>query len=94
VERPIYLVATPAAEGVCVRVLASSPEDYEASFTLTVTGNGNRSVHRASATLRAGEDVVLSTITLGASSPEGWRAAIRVEPLRGEPYEQMLESFT
>jgi hypothetical protein len=60
----------------------------DATFTLEVTSEGNRSVHRGTARLEGGDTVTLSTVTLGNARPGEWRAHLRVEPNRQAPYEQ------
>jgi hypothetical protein len=90
---PIYLVAEPADEGVRFRVVGAPQSDLDASFSLEVSGGGNRSVHRSSASLRAGDTVTLSTVSLGGVRPGEWRAHLRVEPAGRAAYEQTKTSF-
>lgn len=90
---PIYLVTESVQEGLRVRVMGASGARLEASFSLEVTGNGNRSLHRGSATLNGGEAVTLSTVTLGNAALGAWRAQLRVEPSGGEAYEQVRDSL-
>lgn len=90
---PIYLVAEPAEEGVRVKVLGASPSHYEAVFSLEVSSNGNRSLHRGSARLGGGEPVTLSTVTLGGAKAGEWRAHLKVEPVGSGAYEQTRTSF-
>jgi hypothetical protein len=90
---PIYLVAEAAEQGVRVTVVGASAADLDASFTLEVVGNGNRSRHSGSATLRRGERVTLSTVTLGNAQPGQWEARLSVHPQGGRPYEQVRTSL-
>ena len=87
---PIYLTAEPAGEGVRLQVIGAASHAYDASFLLEVTsGEGNRSNHHGSASLRPGERVVLSSITLGNVRQGGWQARLRVEP-RGAPAYELI----
>lgn len=90
---PIHLVAEPAGDGVRVRVVGASKAAYSASFSLEVTSDGNRSLHRGSVDLQAGDAVTLSTVTLGDAAPGRWRAHLKVEPQGGQAYEQTRTSF-
>ncbi len=56
---PIHLVAEPAGDGVRVKVVGASKAAYSASFSLEVTSDGNRSLHRGSVDLQAGDAVTL-----------------------------------
>jgi hypothetical protein len=86
---PIYLVAKPADEEVRFHVIGASSVALEAVFLLEVTNDGgNRSVHRGSARLRAGDVVTLSVVSVRPLGGE-WRAHLRVEPQGGEAYEQI-----
>lgn len=89
---PIYLTAEPVGESVRIQVVGSSDADYEATFSLEVDGGGNQSRHRGSATLRAGDVVTLSTVTIGLRPAADWRARLRVEPRDGQGYEQVRTS--
>ena len=89
---PINLVAEPVDGGVRVRVVGSSSADFDAIFSLEVEGGGNVSRHRGSARLRAGDEVTLSTVTIGVAAPAAWRARLRVEPSSGKQYEQVRAS--
>jgi hypothetical protein len=89
---PINLVAEPVDGGVRVRVVGSSSADFDAIFSLEVEGGGNVSRHRGSARLRAGDEVTLSTVTIGVVAPAAWRARLRVEPSSGKQYEQVRAS--
>jgi len=48
---PIHLVAEPVPQGIRIQVIGASAAEYEASFSLEVSSEGNRSVHHGSATL-------------------------------------------
>lgn len=89
---PINLIAEPVGESVRIQVVGASDRPYEASFSLEVEGGGNRSRHRGSATLRGGDAVTLSTVTIGLPPSAEWRARLRVEPREGEGYEQVRAS--
>ncbi len=91
-RRPVRLVVEPLAEGIRFKVLGSSQEPYQATFSLEVLSGGNQSRHRGTATLAGGEVVTLSTVTVGSPSPGGWRAVLRVEPNRGEAYDEVSAS--
>ena len=90
---PIHVVAEPMAQGIRLQVIGASSGAYEASFSLEVTGGGNRSLHRGSAKLRGGDPVILSTVTIGNVKPGQWRARLLVEPQGQEPYEQIRTSY-
>lgn len=87
--RPVRLVAEPLAQGVRFKVLGSSKEPYEVTFSLEVLSGGNQSRHRGTATLAGGELVTLSTVTVRSPPPGAWRAVLRVEPSRGKSYEEV-----
>ncbi len=91
-RQPIYLVVEPAGSDLRFRVMGASKAEFEASFSLEVTGGGNQSRHLGSAKLAGGEAVVLSTVTLGNVARGQWRALLRVEPQGGEAYEQVRSS--
>ncbi len=90
--RPVRLVVEPLSEGVRFKVLGSSKELYEVTFSLEVLSGGNQSRHKGTATLAGGEVVTLSTVTVGNAPPGGWRAVLKVEPRRGEAYEEVSAS--
>lgn len=92
-REPIMLVAEPADEGVRLKVVGAAQRDLEATFSLEVTGAGNRSRHNGSASLRAGERVTLSTVTLGNARPGQWQARLAVSLADGKNYEQVRTSF-
>ncbi len=91
-RRPVRLVVEPLAEGIRFKVLGSSKEPYEVTFSLEVLSGGNQSRNRGTATLAGGEVVTLSTVTVGNAPPGEWRAVLRVEPRRGEAYEEVSAS--
>jgi hypothetical protein len=88
-EAPIYLVTEPAEQGIRIKVVGAPKADIDATFALEVVGSGNQSRHSGSASLRAGETVTLSTVTLGDVQPGQWRAHLRVQPQGGTAYEQV-----
>lgn len=91
-RHPIQLEIEGAGAGVRVRVVGSSETAYAATFSLEVISGGNRSLHRGSATLRRGEIVTLSTVTIGNAAPGQWRADLNVEPQDGQAYQQVRTS--
>jgi hypothetical protein len=86
---PIFLSAEPEGGLLRVKVIGAPSVDYEASFSLEVTSNGNHSVHRGSASLKGGDAVTLSTVTLGGATGAEWRAHLKVESSNGASYEQV-----
>ena len=92
-REPIMLVAEPVEEGVRVKVVGAPQHDLEATFSLEVTGAGNQSRHNGSASLRGGETVTLSTVTLGTAGPGQWQARLAVRLEDGKSYEQVRTSF-
>jgi hypothetical protein len=74
------------------KVIGASKAQFEATFSLEVTGGGNQSRHLGSAKLAGGEAVILSTVTLGNVARGQWRALLRVESQGGEAYEQVRSS--
>lgn len=92
-EPPIRLVAETVPQGVRIQVVGAANADLAAAFTLEVDGDGNRSVHHGSARLaRAGEPVVLSSVTLGLAPGRPWHAQLRVQPEAQPGYEQSRSS--
>jgi hypothetical protein len=92
VPAPIYLTTTSVGESIRFQIVGAPTAAYRASFTLEVNSEGNQSRHHGSAELRPGDQAVLSTVTVGVRAQGKWSARLRVEPVGGEPYEQVAAS--
>lgn len=89
---PVRFVAESVDQGIRIQVIGAGETGYEASFELEVTSEGNRSLHRGSVVLEAGQPVILSTVTVGLQAGRPWRASLKVEPKGRQAYEQVQSS--
>ena len=90
---PIRLVITEEGHSIRLQVVADTDEPVTARYSLEVESEGragrNRSAQSGNAREVVGHGVVLSSSRI--SRPEGgsWSALLRVEPVGGQPYEEV-----
>ncbi|WP_129794163.1 curli-like amyloid fiber formation chaperone CsgH [Sphingosinicella sp. CPCC 101087] len=93
---PVRLLVEERGQGVELKVVGESDEPVQAGYALEVTSDaaagGNRSVQRGQARLVPGVTATLMTLRLGNVSDGGWSARLRVEPVGGAAYEEVLQS--
>lgn len=83
---PVRLVVEETGPSVTIRVVGESDRDFNGSFALQSSGNGNQSTQSSSAMFRAGERVTLSKVTLAGVGR--WEAYLKVNPAEGGEYEE------
>jgi hypothetical protein len=87
---PILLRAERVHDRVQVTVVAAPDASCAAEFELNVSAGGNLSVHRGSARVVPGSSATLSSVAIGPSGEDEWRATLKVRILGGASYELSL----
>lgn len=88
--QPIRLEVESESGARIIRVVASSPVECTATYTLEVAGGGggNTSVNRGTVTIAPSKPATLATVRLGGKSADGLSARLDVDPCGGERYQQ------
>lgn len=89
---PIQLSVEQGEADVLLKVTGLADTACSASYALEVSGGGNRSTQRGTASLRPDTPVVLVRMTLASPGGRGWSAKLSVKTCSGETFEQIEAS--
>lgn len=85
---PIRLAIDQGADSVLLQVNGLTGTACSASYTLEVSGGGNRSTQRGTANLQPNTPVTLVNLRLASPGRRDWSATLTVVACDGKRYEQ------
>lgn len=89
---PIRLSVEQGQHDVVLKVTGLADTACNASYALEVSGGGNRSTQRGTASLQPNTPATLVRMTLASTGRRGWSAKLSVKTCSGETFEQLEAS--